>query len=228
MNKDLVVYFLLLLVPLCVLPFAVHRLLATELAHGRTVGRAYLAAEARNLAADLRTTRRGAPRPEHAGLPVLAARVDARGLTAEGRPFPDDGRCFGEAPLAPAFPGEAVRVAWPGVHGPGFVRRRRMFWMELAAFGLCGFFILLGSGLIVRAILRARRDAPRQLDFVADFTHRLKTPLTAISLCAELARSGRLIDARRQESVEAIVGEAAKLDALVDEVLTHVKACRHV
>ena len=42
MNKDLFVYFLILLVPLCVLPFAVHRFLSAELARGRTLGRAYL------------------------------------------------------------------------------------------------------------------------------------------------------------------------------------------
>ncbi|MGN0845778.1 MAG: histidine kinase dimerization/phospho-acceptor domain-containing protein [Kiritimatiellia bacterium] len=228
MNKDLFIYFLLLLVPLCVLPFAVHRLLATELARGRTVGRAYLTAEARHLVGDMAMAYRDWPRAELAACPVLVEVVDEHGLTVRGhRPFPDDDRCFGEAPLGLLRPGSSVRVAWPGARGLGAVRRREMFLMELAAFGLCGFFILLGSGLIIRAILRARRDARRQLDFVADFTHRLKTPLTSISLCAELARAGRLTDARRQESVETIIGEAAKLDALVDEVLAHVKTVRH-
>ena len=58
MNKDLFVYFLFLLVPLCVLPFAVHSFMAAEIQHGRDTGRAYLAAEAQNLATDMVTSQR--------------------------------------------------------------------------------------------------------------------------------------------------------------------------
>ena len=62
MNKDLFVYFLFLLVPLCVLPFAVHSFMAAEIQHGRDTGRAYLAAEAQNLATDMVTSRSDRPR----------------------------------------------------------------------------------------------------------------------------------------------------------------------
>lgn len=227
MNKDLFVYFLFLLMPLCVLPFAVHSFMTAEINRGREVGRAYLAAEARNLADDMVATRQGKPNLERTQRPVLAAVVDTRGETAEGRRFPTDDRCFGEAPLGPAFPGRVVRVTWPGERGVGVVRRQKMMVVEGAVFGICGFFILLGSGLLARAILRSRRDARRQLEYVADFTHRLKTPLTSISLCAELARKGRLDDARKHEAVETVLAEAAKLDVLVDEVLAYVKECRH-
>lgn len=228
MNKDLFVYFLLLLVPLCVLPFAVHGFLSSEIQRGRETGRAYLAAEAHVLAADMIATKSATPSPQKTRRPVLVDIVDEKGLTSDGHHFPCDGRCFGEAPLAPAFPGKSVRVTWPGSRGPGVVRRREMLLMELAAFGICGFFILLGSGLIARAILRSRRDARQQLEYVADFTHRLKTPLTSISLCAELTRKGRLDDARKQEAVETVIAEATKLDVLVDEVLAYVKECRRV
>ena len=121
-----------------------------------------------------------------------------------------------------------MRVTWPGDRGPGFVRRQKMFLVEMTVFGVCGFFILLGSGLLARAILRSRRDSQQQLEYVADFTHRLKTPLTSISLCAELARKGRLDDVRKHEAVETVIAEAAKLDVLVDEVLAYVKRCRRV
>ncbi|MGN0887438.1 MAG: histidine kinase dimerization/phospho-acceptor domain-containing protein [Kiritimatiellia bacterium] len=228
MNKDLFVYFLFLLVPLCVLPFAVHSFMAAEIRHGRDTGRAYLAAEAQNLATDMVTSRSARPRAENARRPILAEIVDDNGRTEAGHPFPSDGRCFGEASLAPGFPGKSVRVTWPGDRGPGFVRRQKMFLVEMTVFGVCGFFILLGSGLLARAILRSRRDSQQQLEYVADFTHRLKTPLTSISLCAELAREGRLDDVRKHEAVETVIAEAAKLDVLVDEVLAYVKRCRRV
>lgn len=228
MNKDLFVYFLILLVPLCVLPFAVHRFLSAELAHGRTLGRAYLGAEAQCLAAEMTAARTPTPPPADRRLPVNVAVVDARGHTDDNQPFPPDDRCFGTAPLAPAFPDRFVRVAWPGSRSPGSTRAHTILFAEVAAFAVCGFFILLGCGLLTRAILRARRAARTQLDSVADFTHRLKTPLTSISLCADLARAGRLSDARRRESLDTIAQEAAKLNTLVDEVLAYVKACRHV
>ena len=227
MNKDLFVYFLFLLVPLCVLPFAVHGFMSAEINRGREVGRAYLAAEARNLATDMIAAHREKPNAERTRRPVLVEVVDASGKTSEGRYFPCDQRCFGEASLAPAFPDKSVRVTWPGSRGPGFVKRIEMFLVVTTTFGVCGFFILLGGGLLARAILRSRRDARRQLEYVADFTHRLKTPLTSISLCAELARKGRLDDARKHEAVETVLAEAAKLDVLVDEVLAYVKECRH-
>ena len=118
-----------------------------------------------------------------------------------------------------------MRVTWPGDRGPGFVRRQKMFLVEMTVFGVCGFFILLGSGLLARAILRSRRDSQQQFEYVADFTHRLKT---SISLCAELTRKGRLDDVRKHEAVETVIAEAAKLDVLVDEVLAYVKRCRRV
>ena len=92
-----------------------------------------------------------------------------------------------------------------------------------------------GRARLVRRLPRAeargrrrRRAARTQLDSVADFTHRLKTPLTSISLCADLARAGRLSAARRRDSLDTIARETAKLNTLVDEVLAYVKACRHV
>ena len=228
MNKALFVSFLFLLVPLCVLPFAVHSFMAAEIRPGRDTGRASLAAEAQNLATDMVTSRSDRPRAENARRPILAEIVDDNGRTEAGHPFPSDGRCFGEASLAPGFPGKSVRVTWPGDRGPGFVRRQQMFLVEMTVFGVCGLFILLGSGLLARAILRSRRDSQQQLEYVADFTHRLKTPLTSISLCAELTRKGRLDDARKHEAVETVIAEAAKLDVLVDEVLAYVKRCRRV
>lgn len=227
-NKDLFAYFLILLVPLCVLPFAVHRFLSAELAHGRTLGRAYLGVEAQRLAAEMAAARTLTPPAADRRLPVSVAVVDSQGRTDDHRPFPPDGRCFGAAPLAPAFPDRFVRVAWPGSRSPGSTRAHTILFAEGATFAACGFFLLLGCALLSRAILRARRAARTQLDSVADFTHRLKTPLTSIALCADLARAGRLSDAHRRESLDTIAQEAAKLNTLVDEVLAYAKACRHV
>ena len=134
MNKDLFVYFLILLVPLCVLPFAVHRFLSAELARGRTLGRAYLGAEAQCLAAEMAAARTLTPPTAGRRLPVRVAVVDAQGRTDDHHPFPSDDRCFGAAPLAPAFPDRSVRVAWPGSRSPGTARAHAILFAEGAVF----------------------------------------------------------------------------------------------
>ncbi len=223
MNKDLFVYFLILLVPLCVLPFATHRLLTAELARSRAVGNAFLQAKAESTAAHA-TQKDGAWTLPATDDTLLVSIIDAQGKPLSD--WPVDGRCFGEAPLSASPAGPRVRVAWAGDPAPGFLHRRQLHCAELLVWSFSALFFILGITLIFRALIRSRREAKRQYEMLADFTHRLKTPLTSISLCAELSRAGRLSDAQRLESVDTIVGEAAKLDALVDEVLDSVKEFR--
>ncbi len=223
MNKDLFAYFLILLAPLCVLPFATHRLLSAELARSRTVGNAFLQAKAENYAAHA-TQRDGVWTLPATDDKLLVALIDAQGKPLSA--WPVDGRCFGEAPLTANSAAPRVRVAWAGNPAPGFLHRRQLHRAEFLVWTFSALFFILGIALIFRALIRSRREARRQYEMLADFTHRLKTPLTSISLCAELSRAGRLPDAQRLESVDTIVGEAAKLDALVDEVLDSVKEFR--
>ena len=227
MNRDLVLYFLLLLLPVFGLPFAAHRLLVDELARGRETGTACLQAKAEALAWRMRAERLERLPAEPRSAAVQAALVDdASGGVVDGA-LPRDGRCRGCASLAPEWPGRSVVVTWAGVRSVGALRARRLMRAEAAVFVLSAFIFLIGLVLVLRAVLRARADARRQLDYVADFSHRLKTPLTSISLCAELTRSGRLNGARVRESTGTIVDEAAKLDVLVDEVLAYIKDARH-
>ena len=211
-----------------VLPYAAHRLLSDELARGRETGTACLQAKAEALALRMRLEQRFDRLPDRpADAPTWAVLVDAAGDRALDGGFPSDGRCFGVCTLAPERPDLSVRVAWAGTESVGARRARHLMHAELAVCAGSGAVFLLGLFLVLRAVLRARRDARRQLDYVADFSHRLKTPLTSISLCAELSRSGRLDETRRRESTETIVAEAAKLDVLVDEVLAYIKDARH-
>ena len=228
MFRDILFYFLILLLPVCTLPYAAHRLLADERTRGRETGTACLQAKAEVLALRMRLERQWNKLPVGSADNVTQALLfDAVGNRVLDGGFPLDGRCVGVSTLAPERPDLSVRVAWAGAESVGARRARRLARAELAVCAGSGAVFLLGLVLVLRAVLRARRDARRQLDYVADFSHRLKTPLTSISLCAELSRSGRLDEARRRESTETIVAEAAKLDVLVDEVLAYIKDARH-
>lgn len=67
------------------------------------------------------------------------------------------------------------------------------------------------------AALRAENE--RQKQFVADFTHELKTPMTAILGYADLLRSGEQPPARRQRAAGHIYHEAARLEGLGRQLL---------
>jgi len=219
----LAVYSLLFLVPVCLLPAVTHRLIVAERSFGRETGQAYLRATAEAWADRLG---RGEPLPAGAVGPapaVAVAEVDAAGrLRSSGRPFPADSRCFGEARAGD----RRVRATWPGDVGRGQAHARRLSVLEQAVTVV--FFALVFAGFLalLRELLRARAATRRQVDYVADISHRLKTPLTSISLCAELAQAGRLDERRREESTQTIVAEASKLGAILDDVLAHVKEMR--
>jgi len=210
-------------VPLFLLPLVTHRLIADERAFGKETGVAYLRATAEAWA--LRTGK-GEPLPSGAvgaGPPVVVAEVDARGRdVATGEAFPKDGRCFGESVLGT----RRVRTTWPGDVGRGQARVRKLARLEGLAYAGSAVLFLLGAVALLREIRRARRAAQEQVDYVAAVSHRLKTPLTSISLCAELAQAGRLDERRKEESAQTIVDEATKLNAIVDEVLAHVREMR--
>ena len=86
---------------------------------------------------------------------------------------------------------------------------------------------LLAACILVRRHLNLRRELKKQREAVCDFSHRLKTPITSISLCAELARDGRMSEERKRECAETIFAEATKLDRIVGEVLNHIEGGRH-
>ncbi len=212
--------------PLGVVSLAAHRLVLAEVERGRTVGRAYLQAQAEVIAASMQPLAQAEVSPVASALPVLVGVVDKDGTVRSGA-LSDDGRCFGLASLAPKFPELDVKVMWAGEESPGLQRARRLRRVEFAVFSGSAALFLLVAGFLVRRHLVLRRELQDQRDCVRDFSHRLRTPITSISLCAELARDGRISEERKGECAETIICEAAKLDQIVGEVLDHIEGGRH-
>ena len=225
MSRSSVLFLVFLALPLCVVSVAAHRLVSTEVARGRTIGRAYLQAQAKVIAAKMQSTVAAEVPTEDTELPVLVAIVDKDGTVRSGA-LPDDGRCFGLATLAPKFPDLSVKVMWRGERNPGQERMRRLHHAELTVYGVTAFVFFVAVGLVLRTLHRTRRELAAQIARARDFSHRLKTPITSISLCAELARDGRMSEERKRECAETIFAEATKLDRIVGEVLNHIEGGR--
>ena len=70
---------------------------------------------------------------------------------------------------------------------------------------------------------RARRQSAAHKAFVADVSHRLRTPLTGICLNADLLKENRLeTDAERDDAIKDIAENSARLTGLVEQLLDHV------
>ena len=76
-----------------------------------------------------------------------------------------------------------------------------------------------GAVAVFRDVSEVRRIEAARRDFVANASHELKTPLTAIRGFAERLADAELPDATAKHAVEAIVGNAKRLGALVDDLL---------
>jgi two-component system, OmpR family, phosphate regulon sensor histidine kinase PhoR len=114
--------------------------------------------------------------------------------------------------------------------------------MLLAAVGIVALAFAENAGTIVTGILvicfavtaagsalsavvlagRKARLARRQADFVANVTHELRTPLSAIRLFAQTLESGKLEGdpAKTADCVATILRETQWLDFMIDKVLT--------
>ena len=200
-----------------------HRVISGERQFGREMGLAYLRATAETWADRLSLGEKLPTEPIVSNPLVLLAEVDERGCRVGSQtPFPSDMRCFGEAVRGSC----RVRATWPGEMGRGKIHARKLFLLELITCCGAGVLFLVGVIALWCEVRRERKVAREQIDYVAGVSHRLKTPLTSISLCAELAKTGRLDTRRQEESRQTIIDEATKLNAIVNEVLDHVKDMR--
>lgn len=91
----------------------------------------------------------------------------------------------------------------------------RTMWIGACVIGLLFLSLVSGAWLLARSARTAREDALRKTDFLANISHELKTPLTTICICAELARSEGLDAVRRDKALSAISSEAERLKALI-------------
>ncbi len=87
----------------------------------------------------------------------------------------------------------------------------------------------IGSAIIVTVLLgRRSRTARLQADFLANVTHELRTPLSAIRMYAQTLQLG-VLDGdpeRTKASVDTIIRETEWLEAMIDRVLTWRAAAR--
>ena len=81
----------------------------------------------------------------------------------------------------------------------------------------------IGSAVTATVLLgKKARTARLQADLLANVTHDLRTPLTAIRMYAQTLQGGRIKEDPRQvqESLETIVRETEWLETMIDRVLT--------
>ncbi|POT54883.1 sensor histidine kinase [Citrobacter amalonaticus] len=85
--------------------------------------------------------------------------------------------------------------------------------------------VALLSYSLWREYTRTARQARQQVDFVSQVSHELKTPLTNITLYAELLREG-LDDEQTQEQryLDVITQEGQRLTRLIQNILTFTRA----
>ena len=101
---------------------------------------------------------------------------------------------------------------------------RESFWQGLAATFLVLTFLIAGIVLTVRATGREVRLAQMKSAFVSNVSHELKTPLSLISLFAEILELGRVKDEGKKRDYYRIIGEETRrLNKLIDNILDFSK-----
>jgi signal transduction histidine kinase len=154
-----------------------------------------------------------------------------RDLTAR-RDAPDvaltdaDGRVICGSVVAAASPtvraASVTRLPW-NVHAaaaPAPAPMSSTATLMLAGIGMMAL-VALGAGYaMARGVSREMRVAHLQSDFVAAVSHEFRTPLTSIRQLSELlARDRVATPERRQEFLDAIVGESERLQRLIEHLL---------
>ena len=81
--------------------------------------------------------------------------------------------------------------------------------------------LVAGGVVLLRAARKARHDAIVKTDFISNLSHEFKTPLTTISLCAELAQENELDNEERHRAAGAIRREVTRLQRMVQNVLDY-------
>ncbi len=89
------------------------------------------------------------------------------------------------------------------------------YLMVAVCLSLCG----VSATLLARQTIRERREALRKTSFVSQISHEFKTPLTSITLYADLLGEQDLPDSKRIRYLDTISRESQRLTELVDNLL---------
>lgn len=129
------------------------------------------------------------------------------------------GSIYGEARLSAPLPSWYIRLYRRGGDSALAADLGRFTFIGIALMFLLISTLIGGGALLVRDARRARMEARSQVDFVAAVSHELKTPLTTICLCSELAASESITDNQRKRALASISSEAERLKRMVLAVL---------
>ena len=117
------------------------------------------------------------------------------------------------------FPNWSV-VVWSTERSEDAARFRSVLVSALLGLSL---LVLVGATAMATYSIRAQRDLlAMKTDFISNVSHELKTPLTSISLYAELLAGGRAGE-RSGEFGQTILREARRLQGLIEGLLTFAR-----
>jgi signal transduction histidine kinase len=117
----------------------------------------------------------------------------------------------GQTGLTPVVSTEVLEQVWQDSRS-----RTRMLAAEGAFFAL---LLVFGLWLQLLAYRRLADSVRQQSNFISAVTHELKSPLTSISLFAELLDEESVADETRLSAAASILEESARLTALVEQIL---------
>ena len=147
---------------------------------------------------------------------------DGRWKTAPGEPHLLTDRSAEGDVLGPSFPD--LKVAFSAQEEIAQKPWSLQYTFYLVALLLVLSITLFGAYLLWRDVRRELNLATMRSQFVANVSHELKTPLTAIRMFAETLRLGRFPDPQVQtEYLDTIVNGSERLTRLLNNVLDFSK-----
>jgi signal transduction histidine kinase len=112
-------------------------------------------------------------------------------------------------------------IVWRGISWIGQTDREAAIAFAAAALLIAGLALLAGNALARRAV----EDAfARQRRFTADASHELRAPLAVIRAEADLALRSPREPNEYRTALEAIAGEADRIEALIGDLLSAARA----
>lgn len=148
----------------------------------------------------------------------LVVRIFAEDGTEIFSTAPDHREYVVETNLGPPFSNWNAKIGYrttkfESLVGMGYRQRIGAMFFFL-------FFLIAGIVLTVRAAIRELQLAQMRSGFVSNVSHELKTPVSLISLFAEILEDGRVkSEEKKHEYYRVIRGETRRLNKLIENIL---------